>query len=151
MLVTPKLGEFEKQPVEVQDFRKITDHSRGIYRIHLKWMKANRKMSTCNRLDLESLGSWPTIYAQKLLSRALVYNTNGGTIEYIPDTALGTWGDTRRLPLSCPWPGFGPYNKKKGIGFSLKKTLKSGKRWQLMWEWVPYLISSHAQYPTSST
>ena len=23
-------------------------------------------MSTCNQLDLESLGSWPTLYAQKL-------------------------------------------------------------------------------------
>ena len=26
--------EFEKQPVEVQDFRKITNHFRGIYRIY---------------------------------------------------------------------------------------------------------------------
>ena len=26
----------------------------------------DRKMSTCNRLDLESLGSWLTLYAQKL-------------------------------------------------------------------------------------
>ena len=42
------------------------DHFRGIYKIYLKWIKQNRKMSTCNRLDLESLGSWPTIYAQKL-------------------------------------------------------------------------------------
>ena len=28
--------------------------------------KQNRKMTTCNRLDLELLGSWPTLYAQKL-------------------------------------------------------------------------------------
>jgi hypothetical protein len=28
-------------------------------------MKQNRKMSTWNRLNLVSLGSWPTIYAQK--------------------------------------------------------------------------------------
>ena len=31
-----------------------------------EWKHKNRKMSTCNRLDLESLGSWPTLYAQKL-------------------------------------------------------------------------------------
>ena len=28
-------------------------------------LERNRKMSTRNRLDLESLGSWPTLYAQK--------------------------------------------------------------------------------------
>ena len=28
--------------------------------------KQNQKMSTCNRLDLESLGSWPNTYAHKL-------------------------------------------------------------------------------------
>ena len=46
----------------------MTHHFRGIYRrIHLKWIKKqNRKMSTCNRLDVESRGSWPTIYVQTL-------------------------------------------------------------------------------------
>ena len=56
------------EPVEVRDSRRITGHVRGIYRICLKlneW-KQNRKMSTCNWLDLESHGSWPTIKAQKL-------------------------------------------------------------------------------------
>ena len=39
---------------------------RGIYgRIYLEWRKQNHKMSTCNWLDLESLGFWPTIYVQK--------------------------------------------------------------------------------------
>ena len=39
--------EFEKQPVEVRNFRRITGHSRGIYRrIYLKWLKQNQKMST---------------------------------------------------------------------------------------------------------
>ncbi len=52
--------------------QEIYDHLRGIYRIYLKWMKRNRTMSTCNRLDSESLGSWPTLYAQKLNSRALM-------------------------------------------------------------------------------
>ena len=31
----------------------------------IEW-KQKWKMSTCNRLNLESLGSWPTLYAQKL-------------------------------------------------------------------------------------
>ena len=45
--------EFEKSPVEVQDYsRKITDHSRGIYRrLYLNLKKEHRRMSTCNRLD----------------------------------------------------------------------------------------------------
>ena len=44
----------------VWDFRRITYQFWKIYRIHLKWVKQNRKMSTWNRLDLEALGSWPT-------------------------------------------------------------------------------------------
>ena len=59
--------------VEVQDFRKFTDRSGEIYGIYPKWMKAwNGKMSACNWLDLESLGSWPTSICPKLPSRALV-------------------------------------------------------------------------------
>ena len=41
LLVTDEPVEFEKQPVEVQDFRKITDHLRGIYTIYLKLIKKN--------------------------------------------------------------------------------------------------------------
>ena len=33
-LVTNELVEFEKSPVEVQDYRIITNHFRGIYRIY---------------------------------------------------------------------------------------------------------------------
>ena len=33
------------EPVEVQDFMKFNDHFRETYRIYLKWMKQNRKMS----------------------------------------------------------------------------------------------------------
>jgi hypothetical protein len=58
-LVTHEPVEFEKQPVEIQDCRKITDHFRGIYRIYPNLIKENRRMSTCNRLDLETLGSQP--------------------------------------------------------------------------------------------
>ena len=42
--VTDELAEFEKQPVEDQDCRKITSHFRGIYRIYLHLMKENRRM-----------------------------------------------------------------------------------------------------------
>jgi hypothetical protein len=47
------------EPVEVQDCRKITDRFRGIHRIYLNLEKENRRMSTCNRLDLQTLGSRP--------------------------------------------------------------------------------------------
>ena len=38
---------------------KITKRFRGIYRIHPKLIKENRRMSTCNWLDLQILGSQP--------------------------------------------------------------------------------------------
>ena len=56
-LVTDEPVEFEETPVEVGDFKRITDQLRGIYGIYLKLIKQTRKMLTCNRLDLESLGS----------------------------------------------------------------------------------------------
>ena len=39
--------------------KKITDCFRRIYRIYVKVMKKNRKITTCNWLDLETLGLWP--------------------------------------------------------------------------------------------
>ena len=61
MRSTPMSGEnrrlVENESIEVQDFKKFTDHSRGIYTISLKLMKKDQKMSICNRLDLETLGS----------------------------------------------------------------------------------------------
>jgi hypothetical protein len=47
------------EPVDVQDCRKMIDHFSGIYRIYPNLMKENRRMSTCNRLDLQALGSQP--------------------------------------------------------------------------------------------
>ena len=44
------------------DFRTFTDHFRGIYiyiYIYLNSTKKNRKITTCNRLDLEAHESWP--------------------------------------------------------------------------------------------
>ena len=58
-LVTNEPVVFEKQPVEVQDCRKIMDYFRGIYRIYPNLIKENRRMSTCNWLDLQTLGSQP--------------------------------------------------------------------------------------------
>ena len=66
-LVIDEPVELEKWPVEVQDFRKspiILEES--VEYTSNEWQQQNRKMSTCNRLDLESLGFWPTLYAQKL-------------------------------------------------------------------------------------
>ena len=44
--VTDEPVEFEKRPVEGQDFRRITYHSRGIYGRCLNSIQENRKMST---------------------------------------------------------------------------------------------------------
>ena len=54
-LVTNEPVEFEKSPVEVQDFGIIIDRFRGIYipQIDID----NWKVSTHNPLDLETLGS----------------------------------------------------------------------------------------------
>ena len=60
-LVTDEPVEFQKLLVEDWDFRRITDHFRGICEVYFNWIQTNRKMSTCNQLDLEPLGSWPTM------------------------------------------------------------------------------------------
>jgi hypothetical protein len=43
--VTDEPVEFEKRPVEVQDFRRITHHSKRIYGRFLKSIMENRKIS----------------------------------------------------------------------------------------------------------
>ena len=68
-LVTNEPVEFEKQPVKVQDYRKITNHLRGIYGIYPNLVKENRRMSTCNQLDSQTLGSQPVM--PKNLPRSL--------------------------------------------------------------------------------
>ena len=40
-LVTDEPVEFEKESVEVGDLKRISDHFRGIYRMYLKFHKAN--------------------------------------------------------------------------------------------------------------
>ena len=60
-LVTDEPVEFEKYPVEVEDCRKITHQFGGIYRINPNLIKENRRISKCNRLDLQTLGSRPIV------------------------------------------------------------------------------------------
>ena len=54
LLITDKLVEFQHSLVQNQDFVKITNPIRKIYRIFPQFK--NQKMSTCNWLDLETLG-----------------------------------------------------------------------------------------------
>ena len=59
-LVTNEPVEFEKQPVEVQDCKEITDHFRGICRKHPNLIKANKGCQhatgwTSNHEDLNRL------------------------------------------------------------------------------------------------
>ena len=59
------------EPVEVQEFRKITHHLRRICGIFLNFIKKNWKIvTTCNQLDLETLGSWP-IMPRNLLGHCM--------------------------------------------------------------------------------
>ena len=52
------------EPVEVQDYRKITNHFREIYRIQPNLIKENRRKWTSNRLDFAHIRI-STDYAQK--------------------------------------------------------------------------------------
>ena len=47
------------EPVEVQDFRKIVDYFRRFCKVYSNLIKKNWKMSTCNLLDLLTLGYRP--------------------------------------------------------------------------------------------
>ena len=73
-IVADEPVEFEKWPVEVQDFRKFTDHFRGIYRIYIKVLKKTRKMSTCNRLDSNTFGCFGSVM-----------------LRFSPNTAIDEW------------------------------------------------------------
>ena len=48
--------------MEVQDCMKITNHFGGINRIYPNLIKENRRMLTCNRFDLQTLGSQPIMF-----------------------------------------------------------------------------------------
>ena len=76
------------EPVEVQDCREITDHFRGISIIYRNLIKANRRMSTWNRLDLQTLGSQPAI-PQNLLDHWLQMNRLSSRINLLKLEASG--------------------------------------------------------------
>ena len=66
-LLTNELVEFEKWPVEVRDFRRITDCFRGIHRLYLKCMKS--KTRRCQHV--KPVGCRRLYMPKKLTSRAL--------------------------------------------------------------------------------
>ena len=81
------------EPVEVQDCRKITDRFRGIYRVYLNLIKENWRISTCNRLDLQILGSQPIM--PKNLSNhwyEIVVYPYKGLFTLVPGKFLGIVG-----------------------------------------------------------
>ena len=49
-LVTNALVEFEKYPIEVQNFEKITNQFRGIYGIQFKLIRKNQ-ITACHRFE----------------------------------------------------------------------------------------------------
>ena len=69
-VVTNESVEFEKYLVDVQDLKNFTNRLRGIYGTYLKLIEKIRKITMCNWLDLETLGSWPIM--PKTLSWTLV-------------------------------------------------------------------------------
>ena len=50
--------EFKNNRLKVNNLRKFIDHFRRIYEINLKLIQKNRKIATCNQLDMETLGFW---------------------------------------------------------------------------------------------
>ena len=81
------------EPVEVQECRKITDHLIGIYRIYPNLIKEYRRMSACNRFDLQTLGS------QSVMPKNL------------PDHCTNSSGEVEvkegwiHTPFDCVFPG----------------------------------------------
>ena len=57
LLLTDQLVEFEKWPVQIQDFRKFSDWCKGIYGFFFNWIpQNNRNMLPLSRLASERLG-----------------------------------------------------------------------------------------------
>ena len=57
--LTDEAVEFENEEVGVQDFRNTRHHFRGMYGTCPNLIKEGRKLSTCNRLSLESVACPP--------------------------------------------------------------------------------------------
>ena len=89
-----------------RDCRKITDQFRGIYRKYSTLIKENRRMSTCNRLDLQNI----RISTDRLCPR--IFPITGGLLMVcycvpVSRRVLLTgrcsfwWGHSSLLFLSC--------------------------------------------------
>ena len=48
-------------PVDVQDYKDISHHFKGICEMYLEFTKKNRKITTCNRLMVKTSGKLSTI------------------------------------------------------------------------------------------
>ena len=105
-LVTDEPVEFEKQPVEVQDFRRITDHFRGIYGIYLKFIQKILRIPTCNRLDLQTLGSQPIIYVFKILPDHWSVTFINILFGRLPTTQAEQCNDRGEPAVSYKWIGW---------------------------------------------
>ena len=91
------------EPVDVRDCREITDHFRRIYRIYPNFVKENRRMSTCDRLDLQTLGSQP-VMPKNLTDHWLVILMRSPTSTgYFSILTTGSSATNRRFsPSSAP-------------------------------------------------
>lgn len=97
-LVTHELDEFEKYPVVVQDFRRITDCFRGIYGVYLIFMKQNETITVAwNRLDLEALPRTMPKYLPQNLPRQWMKRT-----KLFPETGAQTGKYLCSSPAQLP-------------------------------------------------
>ena len=117
-LVTDEIIEFEKWPVEVQDFRKITNNWEEFREYNSNWKRKTEWMSTCNRLDLETLGSrpimskslpghWHIVWTSKVLwifncpyRLTICMETISTNYRGIKTLTTWSWG----LPIAGCWP-----------------------------------------------
>ena len=101
-LLTDEPVEFEKNKwLKLETSEEFLITSEESVKYTFEWMKQNQEMSTCNRLHLESLGPWLTLYAHKLPGHWSNVDSGTGWQE-----SGGDWpGGGPGLPLCQPWNG----------------------------------------------
>ena len=89
-------------PVEAHDFRKTADRFWRICGIYLKFVKKNRKNTTCNRLDLETTRI-STDYAQK---RPRIQSLERERWTWVPPTSwISVWRSRMHVQMAgFDWP-----------------------------------------------
>ena len=100
-LVTDEPVKFERYPVEVQDFSKTTHHFRGIYGTYLELLREYRKMPTCNRLDLQTLGCQPVKF-ERYPVEVQDFSKTTHHFRGIYTTYLELLREYRKMP-TCNW------------------------------------------------